>query len=122
MVQNRKIKSKPKQLLLLSAILFVLFDLLVFPFLAILILLLIAVITQSFSLNYFLILAALTWIISIFSLAFVQISHKIGKAYYAPLTIFLGGLLFMGIYLNSGIKTLSGKKVTWKGRKYSTEK
>ncbi len=122
MVQNRKIKSKPKQLLLLSAILFVLFDLLVFPFLAILILLLIAVITQSFSLNYFLIIAALTWIISIFSLAFVQMSHKIGKAYYAPLTIFLGGLLFMGIYLNSGIKTLSGKKVTWKGRKYSTEK
>jgi hypothetical protein len=55
-------------------------------------------------------------------LAFVQLSHKIGKAYYAPLTIFLGGLLFMGIYLNSGIKTLSGKKVTWKGRKYSTKK
>ena len=120
MVQNRKIKSKSKQLILLFLILFVLFDLLVFPFLAILLPLLIAVITRSFLLNYFLILAALTWIISIISLAYVQISHKIGKAYYAPLTIFLGGLLFMGIYLNSGVKTLSGKKVTWKGRKYST--
>ena len=121
MVQNRKIKSKSSQILLLFMILFILFDLLVFPFLAFITPVLIAIITQSFLINYFLLFATLTWIISLVSLVFVQVSYKIGKAYYAPLSIFLGGIVFMGIYLNSGLKTLSRKEVTWKGRKYSTE-
>ena len=119
MVQNRQIKSKLSQFVLLLALVFILFDLLVFPSLALLISILISIITQSFTWQYFFIFLVLTWLLSISSLVFVQISHKIGKARYAPLTLSLGGIVFIGIFLNSGIKTLSGKKVTWKGRKYS---
>lgn len=122
MIQNRRIKSKLLQLLLLFAILFSIFELLVFPSLVIIISILIALVTQSFSWQYFFLFAILTWIISIFALVFVQICYRIGNARYAPLTIFLGGIVFMGIFLNSGFKTLSGKGVIWKGRKYSTKK
>ncbi|MCK4365564.1 MAG: glycosyltransferase [Thermoplasmatales archaeon] len=122
MIQNRRIKSKSLQLLLLFIIEFILFVLLVFPSLALIIPILIALITRSLLFQYFLIFAALTWIISVISFVFVQISHKIGKARYAPLTLLLGGIIFIMIFLNSGIKTLSGKKVTWKGREYSTKK
>lgn len=119
MVQNRQIKSKLSQFLLLVAIVFVLFDLLVFPSLALLITILMSIIMQSFTWQYFFIFLVFTWLLSNISLIFVQMSHKIGKARYAPLTLLIGGIVFIGIFLNSGIKTLTGKKVTWKGRKYS---
>ena len=120
MVQNRKIKSKLLQFLLLLALVFIMFDLLVFPSLILIILILKDLITQSFTWQYFFLFVVITWIVSIVSIVLVQILFKIGKARYTPLTNLIGGIIFMGIYLNSALKTLSGKEVTWKGRKYSS--
>jgi len=70
---------------------------------------------------YLLLFALLVWLVSVFALVYVQKIFYIGKARYAPLSIILGGIIIMGIFSNSAFKTISGKGVTWKGRKYSTK-
>ena len=84
--------------------------------------LLMALVTSSVLWQYLLLFTFLTWMISVFAVIYVQRCFHIGKARYAPLTLFLGGIIMMGIFLNSASKTLSGKGVTWKGRTYSSDK
>jgi glycosyltransferase involved in cell wall biosynthesis len=121
-VQKRGIKSKFLQIMILIVLLFTMFDLLVFPLLAMVISLLITLVVPSVLPQYFLLFAFLTWIVSIFAVFYVQRCFQIGSARYAPLTLFLGGIIIMGIFVNSAFKTMSGKGVTWKGRTYYTDK
>jgi hypothetical protein len=97
------------------------FDLLVFPLLAIILSILITLVIPSILPQYFLIFAILTWIVSISAVFYVQRCFYIGSARYAPITLFLGGIIIMGVFVNSAFKTISGKGVTWKGRTYTTK-
>ena len=121
-VQKRKIKSKFLQILILIIGLFGMFELLILPFYSMIGSLSIFLILRSSPLMYFLSFAFLTWLVSIFALVYVQRVYYIGKARYAPLTLILGGIIVMGIFANSALKTMSGKGVTWKGKTYSTGK
>ncbi|MCK4416375.1 MAG: hypothetical protein KAU84_04405, partial [Thermoplasmatales archaeon] len=120
MVQKRGINSIFQRLLVLIIGLFFIFDLMIFPFLAVLTSFIISFSTLLLPWRYFLLFSLITWLISIFALVFTQRCYRIGKARYAPLSLLLGGIIIFGIFLNSGIKTVSGKGVSWKGRKYST--
>lgn len=121
-VQKREIKSKFLQILILIIGLFAMFDLLILPFFSIISSLLIVLTLRSLPWMYLLLFAFLTWLVSIFAVVYVQRVYHIGKARYAPLTLFLGGIMMMGIFANSALKTMSGKGVTWKERTYSTER
>lgn len=122
LVQKREINSKLLQIAILLGILFIMFYVLVFPFSVMIISIYMTLVLRSLLWQNLLLLALLTWIISVLAVVYVQRCFHIGKARYAPLTIFLGGIIMMGIFLNSASKTLSGKGVTWKGRTYSSEK
>lgn len=121
-VQKRQIKSKFLQVLILILGLFAMFDLLILPFYSMIGSLLIFLILRSLPWMYFFLFAFITWLVSIFVLVYIQSIYQIGKARYAPLTLFLGGIIVMGIFANSAFKTLSGKGVTWKGRIYMNNK
>ncbi len=121
-VQKRKIKSKSLQILILLIFLFVMFDLLVLPFSTMIGSFLLFLIFRSSLWIYLSIFALITWLVSIFSIVYVQKVYHIGTARYSPLSLFLGGIIIMGIFTNSAYKTMSGKEVIWKGRKYSTGK
>ena len=58
---------------------------------------------------------------SIFAQIVVHKRYYIGNPIFSPL-YFIGGIITMGIFLNSAVKTLSGKGVKWKGRTYSNGK
>jgi chlorobactene glucosyltransferase len=120
MVQKRGIKSIFQRLLVLIVGLFFIFDLMIFPLIAVLTSFTIYYFTLSLSWRYILLFSFAIWIISIIALVYTQRCYKIGKARYAPISLILGGIITLGIFLNSAIKTLSGKSVSWKGREYST--
>ena len=121
-VQKREIKPKFLQILILIVGLFAMFDLLILPFSSMVSSLLIFLILRSLPWMYLLLFAFLTWLVSIFALAYTQRIHHIGKARYSPLTLFIGGIIVMGIFANSAFKTISERGVTWKDRTYSTGK
>ena len=118
LVQKRGIKSKTFQILLLLMLLFTMFDLLVLPFFAIVISISMALSTGLIFWRHLLLFAFLTWLISTLALAYAQRVYYIGEALYAPLALLLGGFVMMGVLADSAFKTLSGRGVTWKGRRY----
>ena len=120
MVQKRGIKSIFQRLLVLIIGLFFIFDLMIFPLIAVVTSFSIYFFTLSLAWRYIFLFSLATWLLSIFALVYTQSCYKIGRASYAPLSLILGGIITLGIFLNSAIKTLSGKSVSWKGKKYST--
>ncbi|MCJ7571472.1 MAG: hypothetical protein MUO82_06305, partial [Candidatus Thermoplasmatota archaeon] len=120
-IQKRKIKSNFLQILILFALLFALFELLILPFSLMISSLLLFLNIKSLSWMYLSLFALLIWSVSILISVFVQRIYHIGKARYAPLELVLGGIIVMGILINSALKTMSRKGVTWKGKKYPVE-
>jgi glycosyltransferase involved in cell wall biosynthesis len=120
-VQKREIGSKSKQILILLIGLFAVFDTIVLPFIALIISLLLVMLSQISIWFLLLIFSLFVWLFSITVQSLVHKKYYIGNPLYSPL-YFIGGLITMGIFLNSAIKTISGKGVKWKGRVYSDKK
>lgn len=118
LAQKRGIRSKGLQVLVVLIGLFVVFDMVVLPFIAVILSGLIYLLTNSPQWLYVLLFSFLVWLFAILIQFYVHTRYGIGKPKYAPL-YFLGGIITMGIFLNSAVKTLSGSGVTWKGRTYS---
>ena len=121
LVQKREISSKTVQLLIVLLGLFVVFDMVVLPFLGIILAGMIYLFTLSTAWLYVLLFSFLVWLLATFTQLGVHSRYSIGNPKYSPL-YFLGGIVTMGIFLNSAIKTLSGAGVSWKGRTYSDKK
>lgn len=120
LVQRKKIQSK--KLFQLLAIIFgaiAIFTIVVLPFLTMIISLILTVLINQLQWRYLFIFSSIIWFFATITQFCVSKLYYIGDPKYVPL-IFLGGIFFIGIFINSGIKTLSGKGVNWKGRKYST--
>lgn len=120
LVQKREIKAKGKQLLILLIGLFVVFDMVVFPFIAIILSLFVIFILALSFWWYILGVSLIVWFFSIIAQGIVHKKYHIGNPIFSPL-YFIGGIVTMGIFLNSAVKTLSGHGVKWKGRTYSEE-
>jgi glycosyltransferase involved in cell wall biosynthesis len=121
LVQKREIKSKAIQISILLIGLFVVFDMIVLPFFGIILSLVVLLLLK---ISFWWVILILSCILFIISTSFQSIVHKkysIGNPIYSPL-YFIGGIITMGIFLNSALKTLSGKGVKWKGRTYNTDK
>jgi len=121
LVQKREIQSKGKQLAVLLIGLFVVFDMVVLPFFAIILSLLVLFLLKISIWWFILAFSLIVWLVSISVQSYVHSKYYIGKPVYSPL-YFIGGIVTMGIFLNSAIKTLSGKGVKWKGRTYTADK
>ncbi|MDH7517685.1 MAG: glycosyltransferase [Candidatus Thermoplasmatota archaeon] len=119
-VQKREIESKLKQILILLIGLFAVFDTIVLPFLIVIISLLFLMFSQTSIWFTMLIFSLTVWLFSITVQGFVHKKYHIGNSLYAPL-YFIGGIITMGIFINSAAKTISGKGVKWKGRTYSQD-
>jgi len=120
-VQKREVKSKLMQILIFFAVLFLIFDFLILPFATIIGALFTLLVLRSLPSLYFLLLPLATWVISVVALMYVQKVYHIDRAWYSPLTLAFGGIIAMGIFANSALKTISGKGVIWKGRVYAIE-
>ncbi|MDH7507174.1 MAG: glycosyltransferase family 2 protein [Candidatus Thermoplasmatota archaeon] len=121
LVQKRDINTKFKQLLVTLAGSIGIFGLMVFPFVATFISVLLVIFVSFLQFQHFLIFSIALLIISISVQYCIQKYYRIGDPKYALLS-FLGGILTIGIFLNSAIKSLSGAGVSWKGRIYSSKK
>jgi len=121
LVQKREIKSKGKQLLILLIGLFVVFDMVVLPFIAVILSLFVVIILNISSWWFILWSSLIIWLFSIIAQSVVHKKYYIGNPIFSPL-YFIGGIITMGIFLNSAVKTLSGRGVKWKGRTYTNGK
>ena len=121
LVQKREIQSKTKQFLILLIGLLVVFDMVVLPFTAVIISLLVVLILNMSFWWYILGFSIILWMLSIFIQSYVHKKYSIGNPLFSPL-YFIGGIITMGIFLNSAINTFSGKGVKWKGRAYNNQK
>jgi chlorobactene glucosyltransferase len=121
LVQKREIRSKGKQMLILLVGLFVVFTMVVFPFIAVILSLSLFYFLKSTAWQFVLFYSLFVWLASIFVQSYVHKKYYIGNPAFSPL-YFLGGIVTMAIFLNSAVRTFSGKGVKWKGRTYSPEK
>jgi cellulose synthase/poly-beta-1,6-N-acetylglucosamine synthase-like glycosyltransferase len=121
-VQKREVKSKFLQILIFIIVSFLIFDFLILPFATFISALFILLFLRSLPSIYLLLFPLITWIVSVFALLYVQRVYHIDRAWYSPLTLALGGIITMGIFANSAIKTVSGRGVIWKGKLYAIEK
>ena len=115
-LQNPSFKTKPKKTLVILTYLFGIFETFILPFLAFIVMLILGLILLFPQWQYFLLFAFATWILATIAQFYAMKRFYIGDQKYAPLT-FLGGFVFFGTFLNSAIKILFRKGVTWKGRK-----
>ena len=118
LVQKRKIKSKALQALVVFFGLSVVFGMIVFPFIALIISALVYLFTNSTPWFNLFLFSLIVWIISISIQSFAHSRYGIGNPSFSPL-YFIGGVVTMGIFLNSAIKTMTGSGVKWKGRTYT---
>ena len=121
LVQKREIQSKGKQLLILLIGLFVVFNMVVFPFISIVLSLLVVYLLKISFLWFLLGSSLFVWLFSIIVQSIIHKKYHIGNPLFSPL-YFIGGIVTMGMFLNSAAKTLSGKGVKWKGRTYTSDK
>jgi chlorobactene glucosyltransferase len=121
-VQKREVKSKFLQILIFLIVAFCIFDFLILPFTSLISALFVLIFLRSLPSIYFLLLPFVTWVVSVFALLYVEHVYHIDKAWYSPLTLALGGIITIGIFANSAIKTISGRGVIWKGKLYPIEK
>ena len=118
LVQKRGIHSKAQRVLVALVGAVGIFELMVFPFLATIATLLLTLLTHSVQWQQIFLFALFIWIVAIAIQLCVQKYYRIGDPKYA-LLFFLGGLITIGIFLNSAMKSLSGTGVAWKGRIYT---
>jgi len=118
LVQKRGINTKPKRILVALAGAVGIFGLMVFPFLATIITFLLTLFFSSNQFQQYFIFSLFLWIVALSVQFCIQRYYRIGDPKYALLS-FLGGIVTIGIFLNSAIKSLSGAGVSWKGRVYS---
>lgn len=116
-IQNRRIRSKTLKALVVFLYLFCIFEAFVLPFLIVIISSLLNLSLLSRQWWYLLLFSSLTWLFTVLIQFYVSKRFYIGDPKYVPLT-FLGGITIIGIILNSAIRVLSGRGVTWKGRTY----
>lgn len=121
LVQKREIKAKGRQILILLIGLFVVFDMVVLPFITILLSLFVVFVLNITFWWFILDASIIIWLFSIIAQFIVHKKYYIGNPVFSPL-YFIGGIVTMGIFLNSALKTLSGKGVKWKGRTYTDGK
>lgn len=121
-IQKQEIQSKFLQVLVLLAGIFAIVDILILPFLSMIITVSLVFFLQSAVWINFLVFVCITWLVSIVSLMCVQRLYYFGKTRYVPLTLSLDGFIVLGIFINSAFQTLSGRGVTWKGRRYYDER
>ncbi len=120
LVQKRGINSKTMRILVAFIGALGIFALMVFPFIATVISVLLTLFVSNNQFQQFLIFSLFLWLLAISVQFCIQRYYRIGDPKYAILS-FLGGIITIGIFLNSAIKSLSGSGVSWKGRVYSTK-
>lgn len=120
LVQKREIQSKGRQMLILLIGLFVVFEMIVFPILGVIVSLYVFFILEISFWYSIVVFSLCVWIISLIIQAYVHKKYSIGNPIFSPL-YFIGGIITMGIFLNSAVKTLSGSGVKWKGRTYKNQ-
>ena len=121
LVQKREINSKAQRFLVALVGAGGIFGLMVFPFCTTIITLLLTLFTHSPEWQWVFIFALSIWLVGIILQLSIQKTYRLGDPKYASFA-FLGGLVIIGIFLNSAIKTMSGTGVTWKGRVYTEKK
>ena len=117
LVQKREIQKKTSQVFVLLIGLFVVFIMIVFPFLSILLSLLLNSFISTPIFSLITLFSILIWVGSLIIQISVHKKYSIGNPFYSPL-FFIGGIVTMLIFINSAIKTLSGSGVKWKDRTY----
>jgi len=120
LVQKRGIARKGSRLLVAIIGALGIFWLMVLPFLSTLITLVVSVLFSSAWQGLFF-FSLFLFLLSIVIQGCIQYYYRIGDPKFAFLS-FLGGLVTIGIFLNSAIKSLSGSGVAWKGRIYAENK
>jgi glycosyltransferase involved in cell wall biosynthesis len=120
LVQKREIQKKPTQLLVLFFGLFVVFLMMVFPFLSLLLGILLTVFSSTPRLQTLIIVSAAIWVSSLIIQMLVHTKYSIGNPCYSPF-YFIGGIVTMLIFLNSAVKTINGSGVKWKDRTYTNQ-
>lgn len=118
LVQKREIRAKGKQIAILLIGLFVVFGMVVFPFISVILSLLVVYLLKISFWWFILGSSIFAWFASILIQSIVHKKYHIGNPAFSPL-YFIGGVVTMGIFLNSAVKTLSGKGVKWKDRVYT---
>lgn len=121
LVQKREINSKAQRLFVALLGAGVIFGLMVFPLCSTIITLFLILFTHSLQWQWVFFFSLFTLLTGIVLQLIIQKTYLYGDPKYATL-VFLGGLVIIGIFLNSAIKTMSGTGVTWKGRKYAEKK
>jgi chlorobactene glucosyltransferase len=118
LVQKRGITSRALQFAMLFGGVTALAILLVIPFLTLVGFLIVTLLSSV--ILVLLPVSVLAWVVSSCALFLSQRLYGIGTPHYAPLSVFLGGFITLGMFINSGVKTLSGAGVQWKGRRYAS--
>lgn len=117
LIQKRRIQSKMLQILVVLVGTFGIFETTVLPFLAVILSLLVNLFMPSPLWFYLLLFSISIWLYASFVQFYVHRHYSIGAPRYAPL-YFLGGIITIGIFLNSAFKILMSLGITWKQRKY----
>jgi glycosyltransferase involved in cell wall biosynthesis len=120
-VQKRRINSKVKRLLLVLLGIVGIFGLMVFPLCMTIIALLLMVVTHAVLWQVIFLFSLVVWLSGVIFQAIIQKAYRYGETKYA-LLFFLASLIFIGIFVNSAMKSMSGTGVTWKGRTYTEKK
>jgi cellulose synthase/poly-beta-1,6-N-acetylglucosamine synthase-like glycosyltransferase len=121
LVQKREINSKLLRLFVALVGAGIIFGLMIFPLCVTIITLLVTLVTHAPQWQLVFLFALFIFLLSIVLQSIIQKTYRYGNPLYALLA-FLGGLIIIGIFLNSAKKTMSGTGVTWKGRIYTEKK
>lgn len=120
LVQKRGIRSSAAQLLVILAGVVGLFALFVVPLLFFLLSGIFYMLTLLIIWQQIALFSLVVWLFSVVAQYAVDIRYRIGDPKYAFLG-FLGGIITIGIFLNSALKSSSKSGVRWKGRNYSSK-
>jgi chlorobactene glucosyltransferase len=120
-VQKRGINSKVQRLLVVLLGIVGIFGLMVFPLCMTIIAMLLMVMTHALIWQEIFFVALIVWFAGVILQAVIQKAYRYGNPAYALLN-FLSSLIIIGIFVNSAVKSMSKKGVTWKGRTYSEKK
>jgi len=117
LAQNTRIQSKALKALFILAGFVGFFSIFLFPFILIGISLILCLFYRASYWEYLFIYSSLLWLFEVCAQFIIQKRYGIGSPKYALLS-FLGGVIVLGIFLDTPIKILSGKGIQWKGRSY----
>ena len=120
-MQKRGINSKAKRLLVVVFGSIGIFGIMVFPLCMTIITFLLMVTTQTSQWQGLFLFALFVWLVGVVLQGIIQKAYRYGNPVYAVLN-FLSSLIIIGIFVNSAVKSMSKKGVTWKGRTYAEKK